>query len=102
MGSQVSEWAKALASGGPVPTNEAQPGFYLAKLHGKMLPARIFYYGARDEDGELIEDERLRCTIGGVECDVEESWDLCAKRPITQAEFDDRTAEMHYANTEHF
>lgn len=67
-----------------------------------MLPARVFYYGARDDGGELVEDERLRCTIGGVECDAEESWDLCAKRPISEDEFNDRTADMHYENTEQF
>ena len=102
MGPQMSEWAKALAKGDPVPTNEPQPGFYLAKIQGKMLPARIFYYGERDDDGELTEDEYLRCLIGGVECDVTESWEIVAKRPITEAEFNERTAEMHYASMEHF
>ena len=98
------QWHRDALAGKKPPIHEIEPqcGFFLAKLEGKLIPGRIFYYGERDEDGELNEDEYMRATIGGVEVDLHEGWVLMAKRPITEAEFNARTEDMHYANMEHF
>lgn len=51
------------------------------------VPSRIFMRSEVDDDGELVNDERLICEIGGEEFDVMEAWPKLCIRPISRSEY---------------
>lgn len=77
----------ALAGKKPPLTTTPECGYFVAKINGKMVPARIYWEGPTDEDGNPCGDETLRCEIGGTQRDPEEAWLWCARRPVSFEEF---------------
>lgn len=67
---------------------EPQVGWFKRKLvhGGPFVPAKI-WMESPVEDGELVDDEYLRCEVNGVECDVLDAWPRLWNSAITEAEF---------------
>ncbi len=90
--------ASGLACGLAVHADEPQCGWYRTRRvrGGPWIPARIFLERTIDpETGELADDERLVCEVGGVRRDPWAAWQSLAKRPITRAEYDRLVAERN-------
>lgn len=83
-------------------TGEPQCGWYTRRLvkGGLIVPARIWLHQEIDETtGELIGDEVLRCEVAGKERDPDDEWMWLAASPITEAEYDFRTADASWCRT---
>lgn len=79
-----------------VHAEEPQCGWYRTRMvrGGPWIPARIFLERTIDpETGELADDERLVCEVGGARRDPWHAWPSLANRPITRAEHDRLVAE---------
>lgn len=59
--------------------DDLDPGYYKVRLYqkGPWVPVRVWLEGERDEAGDLVEDERLRC-----------QWWPCMDDPFTVYEID--------------
>ena len=80
---------------------DPRPGFYkMRRTRGApWLPVVIWWHaGARDEAGDLIEDEDWRCEIDGERVNPYEYWIWLAKRPISEAEFKRLSALRQWAD----
>lgn len=77
----------------PIIEDEPQAGFFLHNTvrRGPLLPTRIWLHSIRDETGDLMEEERFRCHVAGLEWPVLKVWPYCARRPIKPREY---AAEM--------
>lgn len=89
----VYSWHRTALAGGKPPLHEgdAHAGWYMTSVtQGKrpFFPATIFWEGPRDEDGNLIGDEVVRCEIAGLRRDPGEEFVWMAIRPVTEAEYD--------------
>ena len=80
-------WRAAIAGKKPLVTTEPQPGFFVVKMNGTMVPASILWEGPTDENGDPCGDQRLVCEIGGQPADVDESWLWLARRPCSREEY---------------
>jgi hypothetical protein len=84
-------WWRESIEGKRPPMLEDVPevGFYRRRLvrNGPWVPAAIWWAGERGEDGELIEDEQLFCTVGKIYKDPREEWTRLASNPITEEEY---------------
>ena len=81
-------WREALAGHKPAVTSEAQPGWFLAKIDGKLVPGSIWFDGPKDENGQPCGDEELRAEIGGELWHPDDAWPWLAKRPVSHDEYD--------------
>lgn len=83
-------WRAALAGDKPPITEDPQAGFYKRRLvkAGPWVPVQIWTEAERDEAGDLLCDEVLKCSVDGRLVDVEAHWTYCAANPISEAEFD--------------
>lgn len=84
-------WLDALWGKSP-PLHESTPpqaGFYRTRLipRGIVVPARIWIREERDEDGELIADQKFGCEIAGRMADPFKEWMYLAGSPISQDDF---------------
>lgn len=77
----------AIEGRNPPVTTEPQAGYFVAKIGGKMVPARLYWEGPLDDEDKPCGDEILRCEIGGVEHDPVDAWLWCAKRPVKFDEY---------------
>lgn len=92
--------ARALAGGRPFTNDEPQCGFFRRRLvrNGPWVPARIWIEQIVCPDtGELVDDERLRCEVNGLDRDPGEAWLWLAGQPISEAEFNYMTALRAWA-----
>lgn len=80
-------WFAAMDGKKPPVTTDPQAGYYLAKVNGRMVPARLYWEGPLDEDGKPCGDETLRCEIGGMQQDPVEAWLWVSKRPVSFDEY---------------
>lgn len=71
-----------------VDPNSPQPGWYTRRMvrDGPLVPCEI-WLEQQIEDGELVGDETLQCTINGRAADPMEQWTFLAGRPITSKQF---------------
>lgn len=83
-------WRAAVAGERPAITEDPEEGFYKRRLvkGGPWVPVQIWVEAERDEAGDLLSDEVVKCTVDGVLVDVDSHWSYCCARPITEAEFD--------------
>lgn len=83
-------WRSALAGEKPAITENPEPGFFKRRLvkGGPWVPVQIWIEEERDEAGDLMADQVVKCTVDGVLADVDAHWSYCCARPITEAEFD--------------
>jgi hypothetical protein len=83
-------WRSALAGEKPAITENPEPGFFKRRLvkGGPEVPVQIWIEEERDEAGDLMADQVVKCTVDGVLADVDSHWSYCCARPITEAEFD--------------
>ena len=75
----------------PVRDGEPRVGYYKRRLvrNGPWIAARIwFHFGARDEAGDLLEDEGFRCEVDGKTANVYAEWPRLFGHPIDKDEFD--------------
>lgn len=80
--------------------DDPQVGFYQIKLvkKGPFIPVRIWdHIAERDEAGDLMEDEGLRCQIDGEEANPYEQWVYFGNNPITEAEYNFMVADSAHA-----
>ena len=57
--------------------HEPQPGFYKRRFvrGGPWVPVRIWWHeAARDESGDLLEDEDFRCEVSGEPANAYDQW----------------------------
>ena len=89
-------WKDALAGKKPPVYSEPECGYFLYKSKDGMIPASIYWeiILLDRETGERLCDDELRCEVGGVEADPWETWLFLAKRPIPQAEYEQRLAGL--------
>jgi hypothetical protein len=92
-------WRDALNGLKPVVTDEPHPGFYKRRLvkGGPFVPVQIWIEGDRDDAGELVDDERILCSVNGREADAVDNWMYCCVHPISEAEFDYLTSLSSFA-----
>lgn len=89
----------------PIP-DEPQAGYFQRRLvkGGIMVPCRIWLHQEVGPDGELLDDEVLRCEVNGEPADPDEAWSYLCSAPISEAEFKYLTARGawagHYAPNE--
>ena len=97
--SDLDFWKASLAGEKPAITEEPQAGYYRRRLvkGGPFVPVRIWHEGARDENGDLIEDERTLCSVDGRLVDAADHWTYCADNPVTESEFEYLTRVSNYA-----
>lgn len=95
-------WREALAM--PVYERVGIPdqphaGFFQRRLvkGGPFVPARIWLHQDIGPDGELLDDEALRCEINGEPADADEAWSYLCSAPISEAEFDYMTERGRWA-----
>lgn len=83
-------WRAALAGDKPAITENPEPGFFKRRLvkGGPFVPVQIWIEAERDEAGDLLSDEVVKCTVDGRLADVESHWSYCAGSPISESEFD--------------
>lgn len=83
-------WRSALAGDKPAITETPEEGFFKRRLvkGGPWVPVQIWIEAERDEAGDLLSDEVVRCTVDGLLADVSTHWTFAAGNPITEAEFD--------------
>ncbi len=83
-------WRAALAGDRPPITEDPEEGFYKRRLvkGGPWVPVQIWIEAERDESGDLLSDEVVRCTVDGQLVDVHSHWTYCAGSPISESEFD--------------
>ena len=80
--------------------DQPRPGHYKRRLvrNGPWVPVRIWFHtGERDEAGDLLEDEGLRCELNGKRADPYEQWVGCAGYPISKSEFEHMLNVKHWA-----
>lgn len=95
------DWHRdALAGKNPVITHEPQVGWFTRRLvqGGPIVPCRIWLH-QEIADGELIDEERLRCEVAGKERDVDDEWTYLAASPITESEYNFRSADASWCRT---
>lgn len=92
-------WRSALAGESPPITENPEPGFFKRRLvkGGPWVPVAIWIEAERDEAGDLLSDEVVKCTVDGRLVDVDSHWTYCAGSPITEAEFDYLSRVSSYA-----
>lgn len=92
-------WRSALAGEKPAITENPEPGFYKRRLvkGGPFVPVAIWIEEERDEAGDLMSDQIVKCTVDGRLGDVDSTWSYCAGSPITEAEFDYLSRVSSYA-----
>lgn len=92
-------WRAAVAGDRPPITEDPEEGFYKRRLvkGGPWVPVQIWIEAERDEAGDLMSDEVVRCTVDGRLADVESHWTYCAGSPISEAEFDYLSRTSQYA-----
>lgn len=92
-------WRAALAGNRPAITEDPEPGFYKRRLvkGGPWVPVHIWIERELDEAGDLIDDERVMCTVDGRLAAAADHWTYCAAHPIKEAEFDYLTRLSTYA-----
>lgn len=83
-------WRAAVAGDRPPITEDPEEGFYKRRLvkGGPWVPVQIWIEAERDEAGDLLSDEVVKCTVDGVLVDVHSHWSYCAGSPISESEFD--------------
>lgn len=86
-----SAWWTAAVSGtlSAVEASSPEPGYYRTKLMagGDQVRVRIWAEREFDDAGDQTEDDRLFCTINGIESDVADVWPWCARTPITVEQY---------------
>lgn len=94
-------WRAALAGDKPAITEEPRAGFYRRRLvkGGPFVPVHIWIEAERDDAGDLLSDEVVKCTVDGRLADVEATWSYCAGSPISEAEFDYLSRVSSFAKT---
>lgn len=83
-------WEKLLAGERPaIVVDRPQPGYYKRRLvkGGPWVAVRIWIEEERDEDGELLCDQKLLCLVDGKEADAYEQWPWVAGRAIPEHEY---------------
>lgn len=85
------DWWRASIAGFHPPASPSDPqvGYFKRKLvrGGPWVPAAIFWAGPRDDDGNLIGDEKLVCIVNGVARDPVDEWTYLLGQPITEEEY---------------
>ena len=80
---------------------DPQPGFYKTRRarNGPWLPVKVWFHVAdRDEAGDLMEDEGMRCEIDGERVSPYQAWMSVARHPISEAEFKRLSALRQWAD----
>lgn len=79
--------------------DQPNAGFFQRRLvkGGPFVPARIWLHQDIGEDGELLDDEVLRCEVNGEPADAEEQWSYLCSAPISEAEFNYMTERGRWA-----
>lgn len=80
--------------------NDPEIGFYRRRYvrNGPWVAARIWFHTAeRDEAGDLLEDEGLRCEIDGEPCNPYDEWERLYGEPIDESEFKFLSARRQWA-----
>lgn len=80
--------------------DDPQVGYYRRRYvrGGQWIAARIWFHSAeRDEAGDLLEDEGLRCEIDGKPCNPYQEWPNLCGEPISQPEFKFLSARRQWA-----
>lgn len=82
-------WRDALSGLKPQITDQPHPGFYRRKLvkGGPFVPVRVWMEGPRDESGELLDDEVMKCEVDGREVDAADQWLWICSYPIPEREY---------------
>lgn len=99
------EWhRKKMAGEAAATTTTPECGWFLRPVgkvgkETKYLPASIYWEPRVNDDGERVNDDILRCEVGGAQVDPEEEWLFIAKRPISKDEYDMRTVAL-FTDTE--
>lgn len=88
-----------------------EAGFYKRRLvqNGVWIAAKVWFHTAdRDEVGDLLDDEGLRCEVDGVRCNPYHEWPYIGGYPIEEREYkylralrnwaDDNSSVDAYAN----
>jgi len=81
-------------------TDRPAPGKYMGRIvkGGPMVPVELRDVSWRDEDGELMEDERFELLIcGEVSVLPEHSWPYLCRQPIDDAEYEYQLAKGKWA-----
>lgn len=88
---ELYRWHRSAVAGhAPQITHEPQCGWFKRRLvrGGPWVAAEIFIEQRVDAlAGDLTDDERLRCKVGGKERNPTDEWTYLAANPITEAEF---------------
>lgn len=82
--------------------NRPQCGWYKCRLTrgGIFVPARIWIEQSVGDDGELLDEPRIRCEINGIEeYDLARWWTWLGAYPISKGEFDYLMAQKDWAET---
>lgn len=80
--------------------DQPHAGFFQRRLvkGGPFVPARIWLHQDIGDDGELLDDEVLRCEINGEPADADEAWSYLCSAPISEAQFNYMTARGQWAS----
>lgn len=80
--------------------DEPRAGFFQRRLvkGGPFVPARIWLHQDIGADGELLDDEVLRCEINGEPADPEEAWSYLCSAPISEERFRYLTARGEWSS----
>lgn len=83
-------WRSALIKRPDRYFHEPQLGFFKRKLvkAGPWVPVKFWLEQITDEDGLLIEPERMLCEVGGRAREPLDQWTWCCRYPITKSEFE--------------
>ena len=83
----------------PDHSDEPVAGTYMGRLarRGPYVPIKLEICAERDEDGTLIEDEKMRAFVDGEEVPLPSVWPWCGKNPITLAEYEYMRADARHA-----
>lgn len=82
-------------------TDRPKPGKYLGKLvkSGPMIPIELRDVSWRNEDGELMEDERFELLVCGQPSDAPEHiWPYLCRQPVSDDEYEYQLAKVQWAN----
>lgn len=84
----------------PPRIGDPQPGHYFRRYvrGGVKIPVRIWIEdGDRDDAGNLMSDQIIRCEVAGEQADPFAAWLMCYGNPIPKAEHDYLLAVLRHA-----
>lgn len=85
----LKELAARNADAVQVHEDDPQCGWFKVRLTkgGVLVAARVFVHQLVDQDGALVDQERLVCQLGADFVDPLDAWTLILNRPIPRSEY---------------